>query len=188
MYRVYNENMKTLIIHPDDPSTDFLDIVYKDIEDKTVITEGTKSEVLEAIQVHDRILMMGHGCPDGLFAVGQFKSNNGLVIDRYAVPLLRSKTNVFIWCNADRFVKTNELKGFSTGMFISEVIEAAFMGLPPVTQEEVDESNYLFVDEVAKSIQAGVDHIHRTVVHGDYGLMAQQNPVAKYNHQRLYLF
>ena len=32
--------MKTLIIHPADPSTSFLDIVYESVQDKTLITGG----------------------------------------------------------------------------------------------------------------------------------------------------
>ena len=32
--------MKTLIIHPADPSTFFLDIVYESVQDKTLITGG----------------------------------------------------------------------------------------------------------------------------------------------------
>ena len=43
--------MKTLIIHPQDPSTSFLDIVYKDIPNKTLVTGGLdKQEVAELIK------------------------------------------------------------------------------------------------------------------------------------------
>ena len=43
---------------------------------------------------------------------------------------LKKKDNsVFIWCNADQFVNRYNLKGFYTGMFISEVMEAVFCGL-----------------------------------------------------------
>ena len=45
--------MKTLIIHPEDPSTFFLDIVYAPIENKTVITGGvSKSEVQKLIRIN----------------------------------------------------------------------------------------------------------------------------------------
>ena len=66
--------MKTLIVHPKDDSTFFLDIVYKNIPNKTIITGGiTKTELKELIKSHDRVMMMGHGSPGGLFSVGQFK-------------------------------------------------------------------------------------------------------------------
>ena len=62
--------MKTLVIHPQDDSTFFLDIVYRNIEDLTLITGGvSKSELREEIERHDRIMMMGHGSPGGLFSV-----------------------------------------------------------------------------------------------------------------------
>ena len=65
------EHMRTLVIHPKDSSTTFLDIIYKDIPQKTIITGGvTKSELFELINRHERIMMMGHGSPGGLFAVG----------------------------------------------------------------------------------------------------------------------
>ena len=65
--------MKTLIIHPADESTTFLDIVYKNIPDKTVVTGGiSKMDVMKLIESHDRVMMMGHGSPGGLFNVGQF--------------------------------------------------------------------------------------------------------------------
>ena len=115
--------MKTLIIHPEDPSTFFLDIVYAPIENKTVITGGvSKSEVQKLIREHDRVMMMGHGSPGGLFNVGRFSGCGAYIIDQQMVPLLKEKTdNVFIWCNADKFVDIFGLKGFYSGMFISEV-------------------------------------------------------------------
>lgn len=134
--------MKTLIIHPADSSTSFLDIVYNPIPDKTVITGGvTKTEVQRLIREHDRVMMMGHGSPGGLFSVGQFDTGGqygygGYIIDQTMVPALKEKDNsVFIWCNADKFVNTFKLKGFYSGMFISEVGEALYCGLPGTEQE-----------------------------------------------------
>ena len=65
--------MKTLIIHPADESTTFLDIVYKNIPNKTVVKGGcSKMDVMNLIKEHDRVMMMGHGSPGGLFSIGQF--------------------------------------------------------------------------------------------------------------------
>jgi hypothetical protein len=106
--------MKTLIIHPEDDSTTFLDIVYKSIPDKTVITGGvSKSDVMKLIEEHDRVMMMGHGSPGGLFSCGQFGTSGGYIIDQSSIPYLKTKSdNVFIWCNADKFVETYKLQGF----------------------------------------------------------------------------
>ena len=186
--------MKTLIIHPSDGSTSFLDIVYEPIPDKTVITGGvSKSDIKDLIREHDRVMMMGHGSPGGLFSVGQFTNldsgyGGGYIIDQSMVPLLSEKDNsVFIWCNADKFVNTFKLRGFYSGMFISEVGEALYCGLPGTQQDEVDESNYGFVNILSKYINEDTNTIHDMVL-TEYGLIAEENPVALYNHNRLYKF
>lgn len=184
--------MKTLIIHPSDDSTSFLDIVYKNIPDKTVVTGGvSKSEVMKLIKEHDRVMMMGHGSPSGLFNVGQFtdcgSKYGGYIIDQSIVPLLKEKDNsVFIWCNADKFVNTFKLQGFFSGMFISEVGEALYCGLPGTEQDQVDESNYGFVKIIGKYINEDKTVIHEKVKN-EYGLIAEENPVALYNNTRLYI-
>lgn len=180
--------MKTLIIHPKDSSTGFLDIVYDPIVDKTVITGGiSKSDVHELIESHDRVMMMGHGSPGGLFSVGQFYGvGGGYIIDHQTVDLLNEKDHsVFIWCNADQFVNRYKLKGFYSGMFISEVGEAYYCGLPGTSQDMVDESNYGFCNIIAQHINKLTDVIHENVV-SEYGLIAENNSVALYNKVRLY--
>jgi hypothetical protein len=186
--------MKTLIIHPADGSTSFLDIVYEPIPDKTIITGGvSKADIKDLIKEHDRVMMMGHGSPGGLFSVGQFTNvgsnyGGGYIIDQSMVPLLSEKDNsVFIWCNADKFVNSFKLRGFYSGMFISEVGEALYCGLPGTQQDEVDESNYGFVNILSKYINEDTNTIHDKVL-TEYGLIAEENPVALYNHNRLYKF
>jgi hypothetical protein len=182
------KDMRTLVIHPEDSSTTFLDILYKDIPQKTIITGGvTKSELFELIQNHERIMMMGHGSPGGLFSVGKFKESGAYIIDHTFVPILKGKSNnVYIWCNADKFVDGFKLRGFYSGMFISEVGEAYYCGLPGTEQDQVDESNYGFCNIVAKHIQEEKDILHENVKK-EYGLIAETNPVALYNNNRIYL-
>jgi hypothetical protein len=179
--------MKTLIIHPEDESTFFLDIVYKPIENKTVVTGGvSKSELMTLIKEHDRVMMMGHGSPGGLFSINKFDNCGAYIIDQQMVPLLKEKKdNVFIWCNADKFVEVFGLEGFYSGMFISEVGEAYYCGLPGTEQDQVDESNYGFVNIIAKYINEDKNVIHENVKK-EYGLIAEENPIALYNNNRLY--
>lgn len=179
---------KVLIIHPKDSSTHFLDIVYNPIPDKTVITGGvSKNEIVELIKSHDQVMMMGHGTPMGLMSVGQFKTDNGYIVDRGMVEILSEKDNsVFIWCNADQFVVRYGLKGFYTGMFISEVGEAYYCGLPGTKQPVVDESNLGFCNILAKYINQDKKVIFENVT-SEYGEIAINNPVALYNYNRLYL-
>lgn len=179
--------MKTLIIHPADPSTSFLDIVYKSVQDKTLITgDVSKTDIIKMMHEHDRVMMMGHGSPAGLFSVRQFKNCGAYIIDQTMVPYLRDKLDsVYIWCNADKFVDVFGLKGFYSGMFISEVGEANYCGLPGMSQEIVDESNYGFVNIIAKYINENKELIHENVKR-EYGLIANSNPVALYNNNRLF--
>ena len=130
---------------------------------------------------------MGHGSPGGLFSVQQLKSYNGYIIDESIVPhLLKKDNSVFIWCNADVFVNRYKLKGFYSGMFISEVGEAYYCGLPGTDQETVDESNYGFCNIIAKYINDETSKIYENVK-SEYGIIAEENPVAMYNNKRLYM-
>jgi hypothetical protein len=132
-------------------------------------------------------MMMGHGSPAGLFSVGQFPLSGGYIIDQITIPELKKKDNsVFIWCNADKFVETFNLKGFYSGMFISEVGEASWCGLPGTSQDIVDESNYGFCNIISKYINESCDIIHSNVKN-EYGIIAENNPVAEYNNRRLYV-
>ncbi len=66
---------------------------------------------------------MGHGSPKGLFGIN---FNRSYVIDEDTVDSLQYKKCIFIWCHADQFVKEHNLKGFHSGMFISEVGEIGY--------------------------------------------------------------
>jgi hypothetical protein len=184
--------MKTLVIHPQDSSTDFLTPIYMnlksfpDFDDVTIVRGGmSKSEVDKLITEHDRIMMMGHGSPGGLFSVGQFESQ-GFIINHTTVPLLENKECIFIWCNADRFVEANNLKGLYSGMFISETSEAAYCGLPGTPQDEVTESNDYFAKELGSVSEKSLDEMYQHIKY-TYGMLAEGNAVAEYNHNRLYL-
>jgi hypothetical protein len=160
---------KTLIIHPKDNSTDFLKGIYKNIPNITLITEGkSKNEIKQLIEKHDRIMMMGHGSSNGLFAVGDWPDKHSYIIDESIVNILSKKDNsVFIWCNADGFVNKFKLKGFFSGMFISE-------------------SNYGFVNIVSEHIYKPQDEMYNQITN-KYNILAKYNKVASYNSIRLYL-
>ena len=156
--------MKNFIVHPADVSTNFLAPIYQNIQNPTLTTGGWNMEQIKAgINEHDRTLMMGHGCPNGLFSINQFKT--GLyAIGSWCVDALKQKNeNVYIWCNADKFVDVFGLKGFYSGMFISEVGEAYYCGLPGTEQDQVDESNYGFCNIIAKYINQDKNLIHENV-------------------------
>lgn len=181
-------NSKTLIIHPSDYSTDFLKPIYAGLSEATVVTQGTKDEVEQLIEQHDQVIMLGHGSPWGLFSVGKFKTDNGYVIDNSLVHLLSQKqNNIYIWCNADKFVLRHQLKGFYSGMFISEVSEANYCGLPGTLQSVVDESNNYFATKLGEVLGKG--SLRETYKHikDSYRQLSESNSIAQYNNERLYL-
>lgn len=184
--------MRTLVIHPTDPSTNFLIPIYEGIpeKNKTVINTGIGiNELVHLIDEHDRVMMLGHGWTMGLFNVSGFNTG-GFVIDWKLADLLREKKeNIYIWCRAHVFVEDFELYGFNTDMFISEVGESLLLertGGKIATQKQVDESNNGFVDIIKKYINEDVKTIYENT-YKEYEVLAEKNPVAKYNHERLFL-
>jgi hypothetical protein len=166
--------MKTLVIHPQDPTTDFLKEIYRD-KGYTVINHDPKGkELIQAIKSHGRIMMMGHGVPMGLIGHGR------LIINSKHVYLLREKLCVGIWCNADQFFNKYKLRGFFTGMFISEVMEAAHYGIS-ITQEKVTYSNEYFASEFRK--YEDMICVHQ-LIKSHYNSF--DCPVIQFNNDRLY--
>jgi hypothetical protein len=185
--------MKTLVIHPQDKSTDFLKPIYAGLDDVTLVTGGwTRNQIKEAIQTHDQVMMMGHGSPEGLFSVGRFpidRPYSSYIIGFDMVEVLSQKdNNIFIWCNADQFVNRHGLKGFYSGMFVSETGEAFYCGVKTFDQASVDESNNTFAHQLGECLlatRAPEDIFYQ--IRDQYGVLAEVNEIAKYNHQRLYL-
>ena len=181
--------MRNLVIHPQDKSTDFLKPIYKTATGKRVVKKAKNpNTIIELIKKSDRVMMMGHGCSYGLFSMQLFDSFcKSIVINSYETEVLKNQNeNVYVWCNADKFVEANDLHGFYSGMFISEVGEASFCGLNGITQETVNESNDTFSRIVGKYINLPKDELHEKVM-AEYGELAKTNPVASYNLARLYV-
>ena len=181
--------MKTLVIHPDDRSTDFLKPVYQNLKNITIITNDVdlklhSTNLNELISKHDRVLMMGHGTSQGLFGVQAFSSF--YIVNSDNVEALSEKTeNVFVWCNADKFVNYYKLKGLFTGMFISEVGEALMFDIR-AKQSIVDESNNQFAQRLGSVLDQPITKSYR-ILYEDYTTLAHTNSVAAFNSKRLFL-
>jgi len=167
---------KTLVIHKADPSTDFLKVIYEGLGYPVIAGNVTQQQLLEAIRAHDRIFMLGHGSPGGLFAAGF------LIGDEFGPVLAQKRDGVYIWCNADAYAVRNKLSGLVSGMFISEVGEAAMFGIR-ATQEEVNQSNYAFSRAVRKALDTGAppSTVRECYVHATC-------KITKFNNERLYVF
>jgi|LakMenE18May11ns_1017448.scaffolds.fasta_scaffold9774702_2 hypothetical protein len=178
--------LSNLTIHPNDRSTDFLRPIYAELADNKLITSNkTNSEIEMEIKSAHRVILLGHGMPTGLLSVGQFPTNLGLVISSKHANLLRGKSNnVYIWCHANYYVEKHELEGFYTGMFISEIPEAVYCGLPNATEEMIEESNSLFSEIVGKNLNLSAKDLLSEVMR-DYGGAQKDNPIIEYNSKRL---
>lgn len=83
--------MRTLIIHPDDRSTDFLRGIYCYLKDATVVvSDVSQTRLHKLIRSHDQIVMLGHGSPSGLFNVARV-GDGTFAVGRSEVPLLQDK-------------------------------------------------------------------------------------------------
>ena len=175
--------MKTLVIHPSDPTTDVLKVIYED-KDWTIINDPTfpKSHLKLAIKRHDRVIMLGHGTPHGLVAFIDpvEKTDLRFVIDSNLLYLLREKILIGIWCDCDQFFEKYNLKGLYTGMIISEWDEADIF-LDSFTQNQIEESNILFSSVMKEIIEK----------ENDMSLLEKYkiefNPIVEFNNQRIYL-
>jgi len=176
-----------IIVHPKDSSTTFLEGLYLHLPNKTVITGCiTKTDLRKEIQSHGRVILCGHGSPQGLLSVGQFPGSGLYIIDETMVSALRNKNNpLYIWCRADNWMYRQGLNtGFHTGMFLSQMSECLYFGVE-CTEEDIIESNIVFAETVARHINEPPIVFYKNVLI-EYGRL-RQNSVARYNSSRLFL-
>jgi len=185
---LYIGPMKNLIIHPKDPTTEFLSPIYANLNDKTVVTEGiTKSELRVLIEINDRIIILGHGFQYGLINPGQFPCAGLFIVDDSMAPILRNKSScIYIWCHADHYVRTHGLSGICSGMFISEPSESHLYGYENIDNDLIDQSNRQFASIMSKWINEPLDLLYNRLL-VDYSKLTKTNPIAKFNLERLYL-
>jgi len=181
----------TLIIHPDDRSTDFLKPSYVGMDATVLTSRRDMFNLRETMKNHNRIIMMGHGSPSGLM-LSMVGGAHGVDIDedgdliKYSsytlgydfLDILKTKPIVAVWCNADKFIVPNDLHGFYTGMAISELSEANYCGVHGCNQKQLEESDDLFAEALKAAIpirsSESVDTFKR--IYDD-----RQNPIMIYN-------
>ena len=164
----------TLVIHMADPSTDFLKGIYEGKGYPVIRGRISEAELMVEIERYPRLFMLGHGGPAGLFGPGY-------LIGHDFGEELSKKTGIFIWCHAVEFAHRHKLTGLVSGMFISEVREAEYMGIA-ATEEEVNASNYAFSKAVRRFIDTGSSPHEVMKCYNDAACQ-----VVKYNNERLYV-
>lgn len=169
--------MKTLVIHPKDSSTDFLSVIYSDFSSDnnwTIITDNVSTSILKKeIRSNDRIIFLGHGTELGLLGYNRY------IITSSFVYLLKDKSCVYIWCNADIFVKKYNLKGFYTGMIISEYDESISLNVP-TNYFSLTESNKDFANSIKESLDKS------NILDSVINLYEGNSPVVLFNRSNLY--
>lgn len=146
-----------IIIHPNDDSTRFLKRLYSGYGEQMLLTEENNNKAIKEALMNEndnRILMMlGHGCPQGLFAPRKDKNyQNGidqfgrLIINASHVQMLRKKLCIGIWCYAVDFARKYNLHGLFSGMIISELEEAQDCGMYEFTAPEIQMYNQDFAE------------------------------------------
>jgi len=174
--------MKTLVIHPADSTTDFLCEVYKDL-DCTVIRSKTigSGNLRRAIKDHNKIIFLGHGDPNGLLRDYVFQISY-LINSKY-VQLLREKECVYVWCYADQFVKKYEIKGFCSGMIISEPDEALACCVP-FCLNDIEKSNKKFALALKNVVSLPISEMKDTF-HLHY---VPESNVEHFNNENIFIF
>lgn len=143
-----------IVVHPSDPSTKMLSLIYEGIEDVTLFDSYLqREEILSAIAAAPKdepVLLLGHGSPNGLFDL-----RYGLLVKDSDAEILRDRPNlVGIWCYASSYAFRHGLKGFFSGMFISEEPEAWVNGVE-ADAEEIDGKAWDFAGRFGELLRAG---------------------------------
>ena len=190
--------MTVVFSNTGDVDTRVLAALWDDIPDARVLdvrpgTPDARRAVDSAIAAEeDALVLCGHGSPQGLFdpsvmARGNLAAiarNPPYLVDVRNAPSIRARRVVGVWCYAASFAESAGLRGFFTGMFVSNPAEAAFVGCPgrdsaaTITEQEV-----LFCRRVNELLRADVpleDWTTRLNAQADRSLA-----VVRYNYDRL---
>ena len=143
-----------LVIHPEDESTEFLSVIYKNIPNLTVVRNCniSKKRLRDYIRRNEVVIMLGHGNSHGLFSNSFGEKFSRLLINSRLVDELRKKEYLIgIWCHAKDFFKKYKLKGFVSGMFISDMNECYYYSYN-VEEQVLNESNNKISQIIGDSI------------------------------------
>jgi len=139
-----------IVIHPNDKTTSFLKKMYENEKDVILIDETWNNRnIRETIGMSENelILMLGHGCGNGLFAPYGENQFARTIVDDKLVYLLKDKTCIGIWCHANEFAEKYGLKGLFSGMVVSEANEAYSLGLD-IYGEDLESCNNQYASDL----------------------------------------
>ena len=115
------------------------------IDDPTITYDSSRKEreeINRAIESEeDTLIVCGHGAEEGCFS-----PTFNYTLSSSNKDKLKAKRFIGIWCNASTFAKKNNVPGFFSSMFISNIDEAGYMGIDNVDEERIKESEIKFVN------------------------------------------
>ena len=189
-------NNNLLVIHPNDPSTKFLETLYDHhtpfnsiMVDETASNEKIK-QLLTADALKDRtVMMLGHGCPGGMFAPqkenGKLNQFYREIINPSLVQFLRERTCIGIWCYANLFAEKYGLHGLFSGMVISELEEAHFCGINGFTRDEIKQHNAEYSTALAYCLEtAELENVPSTMK----DFIPSPDKIEEFNYNSLYYY
>lgn len=179
-----------LVIHPADSTTSMLTALYSGQAYHLLDQQSGSHEIRTRIRLappHERIMILGHGCPRGLFSKNfdNASSYDRLIINhRHTYHLRRHGGNLIgIWCHARLFAEKERLHGLFSGMIISEPEEAQEYGLI-TTPQELDTVNTSLFTQLRALLDAS------TPLHQIPRLITQANnfhtPLADFNYNNFF--
>ena len=108
-------------------------------------------------------------------------------IDQLSARLLDGKKVIGIWCYWSDYMKEHGIENcFSSGMFISETLEADYCGLPNQSKQDIDIQCEYFCDLVGAVVNRPVKEIYNFVSE-EFAEAALGCKIADYNCKRLFL-
>jgi hypothetical protein len=116
--------MKTLVIHPEDPSTEFLKIIYRNLDCTVLDDKSSSAKIRNGLKEHQRIFLLGHGIETGLLSPYGGEQFGRLIVGPREVNFLRGKEVISVFCNSNIYGIKYGLSGLFSGMIISEESEA----------------------------------------------------------------
>lgn len=141
-----------LIIHPQDFTTKFLEVLYPPEENIILDERASNGAIKRALMENTRIMLLGHGCETGLLAPFGKQQFGRLIIGPSHAQFLRGKTIIGIFCNANQFAYRYNLTGLFSGMVISEMSEALEWSIKDCTYTDIYEGRRKWAEDLHETL------------------------------------
>lgn len=141
-----------LVIHPRDPSTEFLKIIYRNLECTVLDDRSSSAKIRKELQESQRIFLLGHGTEAGLLSPYGGKQFGRLIVGPKEVNFLRGKEVISVFCNSNIYGLKYGLSGLFSGMIISEESEAFDWLGHFIEEEKIREHNKEWCGDLEKLI------------------------------------